>query len=570
MSEELNPTAKEQGAEAQKPAAPAAAQAQQPAAPAAGTKPAVARPAAARPAAAPAKPAVNELKPTLIEAANLHAEMKRLHDEEGMDFLLNLVGEDWMEDGIGVVYQLENTINHKQACVKCVVMDRENPMIPSVSDLWDIANVYEREVFDYYGIIFTNHPDMRRLFMREDWVGNPFDPQHMTNEPLADVTYEYQLQQDGSIQKVEHQIFGDDDYVVNIGPQHPSTHGVLHFRVDLEGETIRKVDPILGYIHRGVEKISEKMTYPQTLALTDRLDYLGAMQNRHALCMCIEQAMGVEVSDRVKVIRTIMDELQRIDSHILFFGCLCQDLGATTAFLYAFRDREKILDIFEETCGGRLILNYNTIGGVTYDIHPNFQKRVKEFITTMRKNIKEYHDIFTGNVIFQNRSKGVGVLTKEQVISFGCTGGTGRASGWHNDLRKIRPYAAYDRVQFNEVVRTEGDSFARYMIRMDEILESLNIIEQLIDNIPEGSYQEKMKPIIKLPVGTFFSEVEGSRGRMGVFIESKGDKSPYRLHYRSTGLPLVAVMDTACRGNMLADLITIGGTVDYVVPDIDR
>lgn len=582
MSEELNPTAKEQGAEAQKPAAPAAAQAQQPAAPAAGTKPAVARPAAARPAAAPAKPAVNELKPILIEAANLHAEMKRLHDEEGMDFLLNLVGEDWMEDGIGVVYQLENTINHKQACVKCVVMDRENPMIPSVSDLWDIANVYEREVFDYYGIIFTNHPDMRRLFMREDWVGypfrkdndpekdNPFDPQHMTNEPLADVTYEYQLQQDGSIQKVEHQIFGDDDYVVNIGPQHPSTHGVLHFRVDLEGETIRKVDPILGYIHRGVEKISEKMTYPQTLALTDRLDYLGAMQNRHALCMCIEQAMGVEVSDRVKVIRTIMDELQRIDSHILFFGCLCQDLGATTAFLYAFRDREKILDIFEETCGGRLILNYNTIGGVTYDIHPNFQKRVKEFITTMRKNIKEYHDIFTGNVIFQNRSKGVGVLTKEQVISFGCTGGTGRASGWHNDLRKIRPYAAYDRVQFNEVVRTEGDSFARYMIRMDEILESLNIIEQLIDNIPEGSYQEKMKPIIKLPVGTFFSEVEGSRGRMGVFIESKGDKSPYRLHYRSTGLPLVAVMDTACRGNMLADLITIGGTVDYVVPDIDR
>lgn len=579
MSEELNPTAKEQGAEAQKPVAP---QAQQPAAPAAGTKPAVARPAAARPAAAPAKPAVNELKPTLIEAANLHAEMKRLHDEEGMDFLLNLVGEDWMEDGIGVVYQLENTINHKQACVKCVVMDRENPMIPSVSDLWDIANVYEREVFDYYGIIFTNHPDMRRLFMREDWVGypfrkdndpekdNPFDPQHMTNEPLADVTYEYQLQQDGSIQKVEHQIFGDDDYVVNIGPQHPSTHGVLHFRVDLEGETIRKVDPILGYIHRGVEKISEKMTYPQTLALTDRLDYLGAMQNRHALCMCIEQAMGVEVSDRVQVIRTIMDELQRIDSHILFFGCLCQDLGATTAFLYAFRDREKILDIFEETCGGRLILNYNTIGGVTYDIHPNFQKRVKEFITTMRKNIKEYHDIFTGNVIFQNRSKGVGVLTKEQVISFGCTGGTGRASGWHNDLRKIRPYAAYDRVQFNEVVRTEGDSFARYMIRMDEILESLNIIEQLIDNIPEGSYQEKMKPIIKLPVGTFFSEVEGSRGRMGVFIESKGDKSPYRLHYRSTGLPLVAVMDTACRGNMLADLITIGGTVDYVVPDIDR
>lgn len=575
MSEELKSAAAESEKGTVSVAAPQAESAAD-AKPAA-AKPAVARPA--RPAAAPAKPAVNELKPIVVEADRLHAEMKRLHDEEGMDFLLHLTGVDWMEEGLGVVYQIESTQTHKQACIKCVTMDREKPMIPSVSDLWDVAKIYEREVYDFFGIVFINHPDMRRVFMREDWVGYPFrkddeteknNPLRMTNEPLADTTTEYQLQPDGSVKTVEHAIFTDDNYVVNIGPQHPSTHGVLHFRVALEGERIRKIDPILGYIHRGVEKISESMTYPQMLAQTDRLDYLGAMQNRHALCMCIEQAMGIEVSDRVQVIRTIMDELQRIDSHILFFGCLCQDLGATTAFLYAFRDREKILDIFEETCGGRLILNYNTIGGVMADIHPNFVKRVKEFIPYMRKNIQEYHDIFTGNVIFQNRSKGVGVLTKDQVISYGCTGGTGRASGWHNDLRKIRPYAAYDRVQFNEIVRTEGDSFARYMIRLDEILESLSIIEQLIDNIPEGSFQEKTKPIIKLPVGTFFSEVEGSRGRMGVFIESKGDKSPYRVHYRSTGLPLVAVMDTVCRDNMLADLITIGGTVDYVVPDIDR
>ena len=558
--------------EEQKPTAAAPKAAAQPAA-------AAPRPAAAAKPAAPAKPAVNELKPALVEPAALRAELERLRCEEGMDFLLKLTGVDWMEEGLGAVYQLENTTNGKQAAVKAVCADRENPMLPSVCDLWDIAHTYEREVYDFYGIIFTNHPDMRRLFMREDWVGFPFrkddeteknNPLRMTNEPLSDFTREYRLTEDGRVETVEHRIWGEDDYVVNIGPQHPSTHGVLHFRVDLEGERIRKIDPHLGYIHRGVEKISEQMTYPQTLALTDRLDYLGAMQNRHALCMCIEQAMGVEVSDRVQVIRTIMDELQRIDSHILFFSCLCQDLGATTAFLYGFRDREKILDIFEETCGGRLILNYNMIGGLAADIHPNFVKRVKEFIPYMRKNIREYHDIFTGNVIFQNRSKGVGVLTKEQAISFGCTGGTGRASGWHNDLRKLRPYAAYDRVQFNEVVRTEGDSFARYMIRLDEILESLNIIEQLIDNIPEGNFQEKMKPIIKLPAGSYFSEVEGSRGRFGVYIESKGDKSPYRLHYRSTGLPLVAGMDTVCRGNMLADLITIGGTVDYVVPDVDR
>lgn len=536
---------------------------------------------AARPAApaAPAAPAKNQLDAKVVAPADLRKEMERLRAEEHMDFLENLTGLDWEEEGLGVIYQLESTETGKRVSLKSVCADRENPMLPSVSDLWDIANIYEREVYDFYGIIFTGHPDMRRIFLREDWVGFPMrkddeteknNPLRMTNEPLADVTTSYTLNADGTVTKQENKIFEEDEYVVNIGPQHPSTHGVLHFRVSLDGERIRKIDPVLGYIHRGVEKISESLTYPQTLALTDRLDYLGAMQNRHALCMCIEQAMGVEVSDRVKVIRTIMDELQRIDSHILFFSCLCQDLGATTAFLYGFRDREKILDIFEETCGGRLILNYNTIGGVMADIHPNFQKRVKEFIPYMRKNIQEYHDIFTGNVIFQNRAKGVGVLTKEQCISFGCTGGTGRAAGWHNDVRKLHPYAAYDRVQFNEVTRTEGDSFARYMIRLDEILESLNIIEQLIDNIPEGNFQEKMKPIIKVPAGTYYSAVEGSRGEFGVLLESKGDKSPYRLHYRSTGLPLVTVMDTACRGNMIADLITIGGTVDYVVPDIDR
>ena len=549
--------------------------------PAAPTAAATPRPVAPKPAApaAPAVPAENLCDLQVVAPEALHAEMKRLYDEEQMDFLECLTGMDWEADGLGVIYHLESTVTGKRVCLKTVTTDRENPLLPSVTDLWDVANIYEREVFDFYGIKFTGHPDMRRVFMREDWVGYPFrkddeteknNPLRMDNEPLADDTEVLTLQADGTVKSNRREIFEDGDYVVNIGPQHPSTHGVLHFRVALEGERIKKIDPVLGYIHRGIEKMNESLTYPQTLALTDRLDYLGAMQSRHALCMCIEKAMGVEVSDRVKVIRTIMDELQRIDSHILFFSCLCQDLGATTAFLYGFRDREKILDIFEETCGGRLILNYNTIGGVMADLHPNFQKRVKEFIPYMRRNIKEYYDIFVGNVIFHNRAKGVGVLTKEQAISFGCTGGTGRASGWHNDVRKRMPYAAYDKVQFNEVVRTEGDSYARLLVRLDEIMESLSIIEQLIDNIPEGSFQEKMKPIIKVPAGTYYTAVEGSRGEFGVLLESKGDKSPYRLHYRSTGLPLVAVMDTVCSGNMLADLITIGGTVDYIVPDVDR
>ena len=514
-----------------------------------------------------------------LEPSQLRAEMQGLK-AKGFDYLRNLIGMDWGEEGgLGVVYCVENTQTHEQVWLKTATADREQPVLPTVSDLWDIANIYEREAYDFYGIIFAGHPDMRRIFLREDWVGYPMrkddkpaeqNPRRMTNEPLADDTTEDTMQPDGTLTTKKNVVFGPDDYVVNIGPQHPSTHGVLHFRVALDGEIIRKIDPVLGYIHRGVEKLNESYTYPQTLALTDRLDYLGAMQSRHALCMCIEKAMGIEVSDRVQVVRTILDELQRIDSHILFFSCLCQDMGATTAFLYGFRDREKILDIFEETCGGRLIINYNTIGGLMADIHPNFQKRVKEFIPYMRKNIKEYHALFTGNVIFQNRSKGIGPLTKEQTISLGCTGGTGRAAGWANDVRKNHPYAAYDRVEFNQVLRESGDSFDRYMIRLDEILESLNIIEQLIDNIPEGNYKEKTKPIIKVPEGTYYQAVETSRGEFGVFLESKGDKSPYRLHYRSTGLPLVAAMDTACRGFKIADLVTIGGTMDYIVPDIDR
>ncbi len=538
-------------------------------------------PKPARPAAAPAetKPAENELQLRCLAPEDLRAEMQRLKDEEHFDFLETLTGMDWGEEGLGVVYTLWSTTKNKRVSLKTAITDRESPFLPTVSDLWDIANIYEREVFDFFGIKFLAHPDMRRIFLREDWTGYPMrkddkpeeeNPLRMDNEPLADVTTQYNRQPDGSITMQENTIFTEDDYVVNIGPQHPSTHGVLHFRVALEGERIRKIDPILGYIHRGIEKLNESLTYPQALALTERLDYLGAMQNRHALCMCIEKAAGIEVSERVQYIRTIMDEFQRIDSHILFFSCLCQDMGATSAFLYGFRDREQILDIFEETCGGRLILNYNTIGGVMADIHPNFVRRVKEFIPYMRHNLQEYYDIFVNNVIARNRLEGVGVLNKEQVISFGCTGGTGRAAGWSNDLRKHQPYAAYDKVDFQEITYTEGDSFARLMVRMKEIEESLKIIEQLIDGIPEGPFQTKTKPIIKIPAGTYYSAVEGSRGEFGVLLESKGDKFPSRLHYRSTGLPLVAAMDTVCHNCFIADLMAIGGTVDYVVPDIDR
>lgn len=517
-----------------------------------------------------------------IPADSLHELAFKLKNDPQLqfDFLRSLTGVDWMEEGLGVVYLLESTQYGYELTLRTMASDKENPELPSVCDIWKAAELNEREVFDYLGIKFVNHPDMRRLYLREDWVGHPLrkdydtseeiNPLRMSNEVAVDSTPSIEMLPDGSIIEKRKVLFEEDEYVINVGPQHPATHGVLRFRVSLEGEIIKKLDVHCGYIHRGIEKMCESLTYPQTLALTDRLDYLGAMQNRHALCMCIEKGLGIEVPERVKYIRTIMDELQRINSHLLFFSCLCMDMGALTAFFYGFRDREKILDILEETTGGRLILNYNTIGGVQADIHPNFIKRTKEFIAYMRPLLKEYHEVFTGNIIAQERLKGVGILSREDAISFGATGGTGRASGWTCDVRKRHPYGVYDKVNFKEIIYTEGDCFARYMVRMDEIVESMHIIEQLIDNIPEGDFQLKMKPVIRIPEGIYYTAVEGSRGEFGVYIESKGDKYPYRMKFRSTGLPLISCMDTITRGAKIADLIAIGGTLDYVVPDIDR
>jgi NADH-quinone oxidoreductase subunit C/D len=496
------------------------------------------------------------------------------------DYMPALTGMDWGEEGIGVIYHLESTVHGHRLAVRTATADRETPELPSVADLWKTAELNEREVYDYFGVRFTHHPDMRRLFLRDDWAGNPLrkdytdsrdvNPVRMTNEIAIDTTSSFET--DGSGHSVEetHILFDDQEYVINIGPQHPATHGVLRFRVSLEGEFIKKLDVHCGYIHRGIEKMCESLTYPQILALTDRLDYLSAMQSRHAFCMCVEKGLGVEVSDRVKYIRTLMDELQRINSHLLFFSTLCMDLGALTAFFYGFRDREKILDIMEETTGGRLIFNYNTIGGVQADIHPNFVKRVKDFIAYLRPQLREYHRVFTGNVIARQRMKGVGRLSLEDAVSFGATGGTGRASGWACDVRKRRPYGVYDRVDFREILYTQGDCYARYMVRMDEIVESMRIIEQLIDHVPEGEYQMKMKAIIRVPEGRYYTAVESSRGEFGVYIESRGEKTPYRVKFRSTGLPLVACMDTISRGAKIADLIAIGGTLDYIVPDIDR
>jgi NADH-quinone oxidoreductase subunit D len=361
-----------------------------------------------------------------------------------------------------------------------------------------------------------------------------------------------------------------DDLVINVGPQHPATHGVLHLVITLQGETIQKVEPHLGYIHRSIEKMCESLSYRQFIYVTSRMDYLSAHINNHACAMCIEKALQVEIPPRAQVIRVLMDELTRIASHELWWGAMAMDLGAFTPFFYAFRERETINDIMEETCGARLTMNYMVPGGVMYDLHPHFQKRVKDFIQLFNSKVGEYDDLVTGNIIFQNRTKGVGVLSKEDAISFGCTGPVGRASGVQCDIRKLYPYEVYDKVSFDEIIETGGDSFSRYLVRIKELRQSIRIIEQLIDNIPEGDIQAKTKAVLKLPKGEFYSRAETARGELGVYIVSEGGTTPYRIKFRSPGFSNLSALDHISRGCKIGDLMAIMGTLDLVIPDIDR
>ena len=520
----------------------------------------------------------NEVALAVVPDAKWHTVAETLK-KAGYDWLACVVGEDW-GDALGCTYYIKSTSDYSMVSVKVTTTDRENPMLHSVYDVWEIARLEEREVYDFYGIKFINHPDMRRLYLRNDWVGFPLrkdyeenpeiNPIRLYHEKTDDTTVTYVEDAEGNVTEKTATIFSPEEFVVNIGPQHPATHGVLRFRTSLDGEEVKKIDLYCGYIHRGVEKLCEKLTYPQTIHFYDRMDYFSALPNEHCVCACIEKALGIEVPRRAQVIRVMVDELSRIASHLLFFGTYCMDLGATTALFYGMRERETILDILEATTGARMSFNYNTIGGVRADLYPTFQEKVKEFLAIMPERLKEYHQLVTGNIIFQNRLKGVGVLSKEDAVDYGVAGPSGRASGWACDLRKTNPYSIYSELDFEQVVLDGCDSFDRYLVRLKEIEQSCKILEQLVDNIPEGDYCAKVPKIIKLPEGHWYQEVEACRGIFGVYIDSKGEKSPYRMKVNGTCLRLAGVVDHLTRGEKIADLITIGGSLDYVVPEIDR
>ncbi len=361
-----------------------------------------------------------------------------------------------------------------------------------------------------------------------------------------------------------------EEFVVNIGPQHPSTHGVLRFETTLDGETIKDIVPIIGYIHRGIEKMTESLGYKQSIYLTSRMDYLSAHMNNQVCCLAIEKALQVEVPARAQALRILMCELQRLASHELWWGSCSMDVGAVTPFFLAFRDRERILDIFEENTGNRLTMSYIVPGGVMQDVTPQFVAHVKDLIKQVKGYVAEYETLITGNIIFQRRMQGVGILPKDLAISLGVTGPVARASGISCDVRKLHPYDGYEKLDFKEIVMDGCDSWSRYLVRMEEMKQSVHIIEQLIDNLPEGDYRAKMKPVIKLPVGEYYQRVETARGELGVFIVSDGGTKPYRMKFRTPNFSNLATAKPLNVGEKIGDLIASMATIDLIIPDIDR
>src|ERR1041385_1825274 len=367
-----------------------------------------------------------------------------------------------------------------------------------------------------------------------------------------------------------------EEMVINMGPQHPSTHGVLRLELVVDGEIVTDVIPHIGYLHRCFEKHSESMTnYQQVIPYCDRMDYVASMNMDHAYALAVEKLLGIKIPERVEYIRVIMAELQRIASHLIALGTYGLDVGAFTPFLFMFRDRERILDLFETTCGARLLYNYIWVGGVSHDLPPGFIDKAKAFCKYFRPNIKEFNDLLSYNEIFIKRTANVGVLPANVAIAYGCSGPMLRGSGVNFDLRKDDPYSIYDRFQWDVCVGkgevgTVGDCWDRYMVRMREMEQSINIIEQALDQIPEGDVMSAIPKRVRPNAGDVYVRSESPRGEIGFYLISDCSTTPFRVKARSPAFVNLSVLPEICRGSMIADVVAITGSVDIVLGEVDR
>jgi NADH-quinone oxidoreductase subunit D len=362
-----------------------------------------------------------------------------------------------------------------------------------------------------------------------------------------------------------------ETFILNAGPQHPSTHGVFRMRLTLDGEVIQDVEPVFGYLHRGIEKLAEGMSYPQDIVFTDRLDYLASMTNNQAYVVAVEKLAGIQAPERAEYLRVIMAELMRISSHLMAVGFLLNDIGAfLTPLLYMYREREKILDLFDMVCGQRLTYNYMRIGGVSQDIPEEFMPALKKFIDSLPGFINEYEQLLASNEIVLVRTKNVGILSKEAAINYSAAGPVLRGSGVKWDIRKADPYSVYERFKFEVPVGSVGDIYDRYRVRIEEMNQSIAIIKQAMEQIQPGEIQTKIPKVLRPPKGEAYGHIEGPKGELGFYLVSDGGTNPYRLHVRPPSLINLTALKELLVGVKIADAMAIFGSIDICVGEVDR
>lgn len=505
------------------------------------------------------------------------------------------------------VYQLRSYTHKEHLTLLAPAVGGDSPRVPSLVPVYRGADWPERETYDLMGIAFEGHPDLRRILMPQRWPYHPLQKQVPVGGEEVPFTLTWE---DPEFETLGHQILpaesiepdlppgmSRENMIINMGPHHPSTHGVLRLVVELDGERVISIDPDLGYLHSGFEKTGENKRYKDFVYYTDRMDYLSAMYNNFGYCTAVEEMLGLDIPERAQVIRIIMGELQRIASHLFWLSTHVLDVSGTgmSLLMYATRERERILDLFEMVCGARLTVSYIRIGGVWEDLPDAFIDSVGDFLKVMPKKIEEYETMLTNQLLWEERLQGVGHISREDAINMGLTGPMLRGSGVDWDLRRDQPYGAYPMFDFEVPTSNRCDCYGRYLVRMEEMRQSVRIVQQALSHLPSGLYKSDNRKVntppraeldismealihhfklmtegFRVDPGFHYRGVESSKGELGFFLYSDGSSKPYRLHVRGASFNNLYAIDHMCREETLSDIVTNIGSIDIVLGDVDR